>query len=374
MKRLSMLLMFVLPMAMASHHAQAQEVTITLNPGWTWVSYPRADTLDVTTALQSIPPTEGDVIKSQTFFATYMNGMWLGNLQQLIPGKGLMYKSMNTETVSFVFGAELSVPIGAIDGLFSVSDSTQVYFSRGNLQYRASTNTWRFAENQWDYVGDGNTHASPNYDGWIDLFAWGTSGYDHGATCYHPWSNSTTHSDYYAYGVWNANLYDQTGQADWGYNAISNGGNRENQWRTMTIDEWNYVFFTRNTESGIRFARSVVNGVFGIVVLPDDWNSATYYLTGCNSIGTNNNDNTISVSDWNEILEPSGAVFLPGAGRISFSEGWVDNAGYICDYWSSTHYNEECAYFIDWYVFGAFVPSSSPRGTGRSVRVVRSQH
>ena len=101
-----MLLMFVLPMAMASHHAQAQEVTITLNPGWTWVSYPRADTLDVTTALQSIPPTEGDVIKSQTFFATYMNGMWLGNLQQLIPGKGLMYQSMNTETVSFVFGAE----------------------------------------------------------------------------------------------------------------------------------------------------------------------------------------------------------------------------------------------------------------------------
>ena len=104
-----MLLMFVLPMAMASHHAQAQEVTITLNPGWTWVSYPRADTLDVTTALQSIPPTEGDVIKSQTYFATYMNGMWLGNLQQLIPGKGLMYQSMNSESVSFVFGA-ISVP------------------------------------------------------------------------------------------------------------------------------------------------------------------------------------------------------------------------------------------------------------------------
>ena len=98
--------MFVLPMAMTSHHAQAQEVTITLNPGWTWVSYPRADTLDVTTALQSIPPTEGDVIKSQTSFATYMNGMWLGNLQQLIPGKGLMYQSMNPEPVSFVFGAE----------------------------------------------------------------------------------------------------------------------------------------------------------------------------------------------------------------------------------------------------------------------------
>jgi hypothetical protein len=267
----------------------------------------------------------------------------------------------------------ISHPMGSINGLFTINENgDQVYFSRGNLQYQASTNTWRFAEHQWDYVGDGNTQASPNYDGWIDLYAWGTSGYAHGAVCYQPWSMSTTNSDYYVYGVWNANLYDQTGQADWGYNAISNGGNQENRWRTMTIDEWNYVFFTRSTKSGICFARAVVNGVFGIVVLPDDWDSSAYYLTGCNSIGTNNNDNTISVSDWDEILEPSGVIFLPGAGRISYSEGWVDNAGYICDYWSATYFDEDCAYFIDWYVFGAFVPSTSPRGTGRSVRLVQT--
>ena len=29
-------------------------------------------------------------------------------------------------------------------------------FSKGNLQYRASTNTWRFAEHQWDFVGSGS--------------------------------------------------------------------------------------------------------------------------------------------------------------------------------------------------------------------------
>ena len=39
---------------------------------------------------------------------------------------------------------------GAINSLFSVSDDLQVRFSRGNLQYQASTNTWRFAENQYD--------------------------------------------------------------------------------------------------------------------------------------------------------------------------------------------------------------------------------
>lgn len=35
-------------------------------------------------------------------------------------------------------------------GSFSVAQYKKVYFSHGNLQYQASTNTWRFAENQWD--------------------------------------------------------------------------------------------------------------------------------------------------------------------------------------------------------------------------------
>lgn len=37
---------------------------------------------------------------------------------------------------------------GALSGLFSVSADKQVYFSKGDLQYQASTDTWRFAENQ----------------------------------------------------------------------------------------------------------------------------------------------------------------------------------------------------------------------------------
>ena len=37
--------------------------------------------------------------------------------------------------------------------MFSVSSTKQVHFSQGNLQYQASTNTWRFAEMQWDFVG-----------------------------------------------------------------------------------------------------------------------------------------------------------------------------------------------------------------------------
>ena len=150
----------------------------------------------------------------------------------------------------------LAQPTGAINGLFSVREDIQIYFSQGNLQYQASTDTWRFAENQWDYVGtknpsfgeaggtvagSDNTNISPTYDGWIDLFGWGTSGYNHGAVCYQPWSISTEDNDYYVYGGM-YHLCDQTGQADWGYNAISNGGNAENNgWRTLTSEEWKYA-------------------------------------------------------------------------------------------------------------------------------------
>ena len=147
-----------------------------------------------------------------------------------------------------------SVPVGAIKGLFSVSETKKVYFSKGNLQYQASTKTWRFADNQWDFIGGehgvihtGNVNACSNnnisetYAGWIDLFGWGTSGYNHGAVCYQPWSKSENVADYTIYGKENCNLHDFDGTADWGYNAISNGGNAIGQWYVLDSTEWNYL-------------------------------------------------------------------------------------------------------------------------------------
>ncbi len=163
---------------------------------------------------------------------------------------------------------------GQLNGVFSVSVNTQVKFSQGNLQYRASTNTWKMADNQWDYIGADNSNISSSYSGWIDLFGWGTSGYNHGANCYQPWSTSTSYNDYHVYGSDTYNLYDQTGQADWGSNAISNGGNQENcGWRTLTRDEWNYVFRTRTmVNGGPRYTVGRrVEGVLGVVVYPDNY-------------------------------------------------------------------------------------------------------
>ena len=91
-----------------------------------------------------------------------------------------------------VAAQSVQIQDGAIRAEFSVSDSTKVYFSQGNLQYQASTNTWRFAEHQFDIVGFDNKNISEKYNGWIDLFGWGTSGY----SGKNPYMTSTGYSDY----------------------------------------------------------------------------------------------------------------------------------------------------------------------------------
>jgi len=272
--------------------------------------------------------------------------------------------------VSFTTADGPVLPEGAVNGLFSVSASKQVYFSQGNLQYQASTNTWRFAENQYDYIGDANSNISSSYSGWIDLFGWGTSGWNSGANCYQPWSTSTSYSDYYPGGSYTNDLTGNYANADWGvYNAISNGGNTANTWRTLTKDEWVYVFNTRTTSSGIRYAKACVNNVNGVILLPDDWSTSTYSLSSTNSTGASFASNTISSSQW-ATLEQHGAVFLPAAGgRNGTSVNYVGTYGY---YWSASYGNSDLAcsvYFSSSYLYPQIYYY---RYYGFSVRLVRS--
>ncbi len=288
------------------------------------------------------------------------------------------------------------VPEGAVSGKFTInSNGDRVYFSQGNLQYQASTSSWRFAEHQYDFVGGtcsdywsggeygnvyenevkcSNNEISSTYPGWIDLFGWGTSGYNHGAVCYQPWSTSTNNSDYYAYGEDIYNLYDQTGQADWGCNAINNGGNTEGQWRTMTTNEWRYLFYERATLSGIRYAKANVNGVKGVILLPNDWDASTYDLIGANSDNTGYSANSITSVDWTNILEANGAVFLPFTGyRQGTSFYYYDSENYGAFYWSSSHYDSNSSYYM--FLYNYLAPSYSyfdggSRRIGFSVRLV----
>ncbi len=221
------------------------------------------------------------------------------------------------------------IPDGALPGLFSVSATQQVYFSQGNLQYQASTNTWRFAEHQYDYVGKqtgyyrGNVSGSDNryisstYSGWIDLFGWGTGS--------NPTLSSTSFEDYGTF-------------VDWGCNAISNGGNTANRWRTLTRSEWYYLF---NKRTGALSKRGTgnINGVGGLIILPDSWTlpSECSFTSGfCSPSEDNYPDwthNSYTLAQWAQ-MEAAGAVFLPAAG---FRFGtYVANVGYSGYYWSST--------------------------------------
>lgn len=264
-------------------------------------------------------------------------------------------------------------------GLFSVSEFQKVRFSKGNLQYQATTNTWRFAEHPWDFVGGvysndyyppineeygnvyengikcSNNEISPYYSGWIDLFGWATSGYNHGAVCYQPWSTSNNCKDYYAYGFQQYNLYDMTGKADWGYNRISNDNSDNGKWRTLSIEEWVYVM-----SRGRRMAN--VNGVDGVILLPDFFSEEEPFAI----IDSDDySSNVISETEWTNTMEPFGAVFLPAAGTLDKYPRL--NYEQACFYWSSTQDGDTAMvatpFFDYWYWDG--------RCNGNPVRLVQ---
>ncbi len=306
-------------------------------------------------------PKTGVVMSGLKPNTTYFVRAYLSGSVGVIYSREITFSTLSSDKVGMV-------PEGALPKLFSVSEGKQVLFSKGNLQYQATTKTWRFAEHQYDVIGKDNEKISETYAGWIDLFGWATSGYDHGAVNWQPWSgNKDTKSNalHWAYGDASYNLYDETGQADWGYNAISNGGNQEGLWRTPRKEEWLYLLFVRNTASGVRFAKAVVNGVNGLVVLPDQWQATTYQLNSVNMAKMNYTNNVISLDDWLQVLEPAGAVFLPvgGARTIDgiFELGACQTSSVGC----------EDSFELLFGTDDIYLRATGHRGDGLSVRLVR---
>lgn len=194
------------------------------------------------------------------------------------------------------------------------------------------------------------------YTNWIDLFGWGTSGYNGK----NPYMTSTSYSDY------GDGSNDIAGtNYDWGvYNKISNGGNQAGLWRTLTKDEWNYVISNRTDARYLR-GTATVNGVNGLILLPDNWTLPTGVTFTYGEGGWS--QNTYSASDWSK-MEANGAVFLPAAGyRFGTDVYGVGSGG---DYWSSSaydFYNAGCLYF-----FGDYVEADyGSRDYGLSVRLVQ---
>ena len=323
------------------------------------------------------PTTNGSHANSGTG-----TGNFTCNMTGLTAGTTYYVRAYAKNSVGTAYGSEVSfttqsgggsAPQGAINGLFTINSSgDQVWFSKGNLKYKGNANTpyWKFADHQWDCLGNtGQGGTNQNVD--RDLFGWGTSGWNCGNTYYRPWDTDNSNSSRYG----PSGSYNLTGQyanSDWGvYNPISNGGNQPNHWRTLTKDEWVYVFDTRNTTSGVRYAMAAVNNVNGVILVPDNWNNNTYILNSINNSNASFSTNTVTQSEWESTLEPAGCVFLPAAGcRYGTSVHDVGSFGY---YWSSSCNDSSGAYgvrFYDSHLNGSYSYYDN-RFEGSSVRLVR---
>ncbi|MBO7316697.1 MAG: hypothetical protein J6U44_06010 [Paludibacteraceae bacterium] len=229
-------------------------------------------------------------------------------------------------------------------GAFSVSADKQVAFSPGNLQYHPANDEWRFAESQTDYIGDANRNVAADYNGWLDLFGFGTG-------------SSPTASFYSPF-------------VDWGTNQI--GDDAPNTWRTLTDDEWLYLLSTRTNASSLKGVAQV-NGVNGLIFLPDGWScpDGVTFKSGFHSewgVDYYSAYQTFTAAEWSK-MESAGAVFLPAAGVRDGSD--VDNyAGGL--YNSSTPYRP----VYKWCFYFGFGSAGAYHGDdasdiGRSVRLVK---
>lgn len=256
--------------------------------------------------------------------------------------------AINAKGVAYGEERELNMSFGNneyVPKAFSVSSVRKVVFARGNLQYQASSDTWRFANYQYEHIGDANKNISKTYAGWIDLFGWGTGN--------NPTLTSDDISNYQTF-------------VDWGINRID--GDTPNTWRTLSADEWRYILETRVNASNL-CGIAYINGEPGVVLLPDDWVQPqdVTFMPGGGALHSYKCPNWYSTRQWQKI-ESAGAVFFPlTCGRI-VTQITSANYGY---YWSSSIGQESYALGVT-SIGSVFVEfNGATRSYGFSVRLVK---
>ena len=301
----------------------------------------------------------GKVTTNATGAATFAVGVYLDceleNCTLTVDGNNIAMPTKTTEAGHIYNITRNAIP-GALVGKFSVSSTDKVYFSKGNLQYTKSTGKWSFMDHQYSTVETtdqaiGDDYASQDV---VSLFGWGTSGWNNGNTYYQPYNtayvSSSGSSKGYGYGPKNGTTYtyDLTGtyaNADWGHNAISNGGNTANTWRTLTKDEWTYLFNTRsastvNGTADARYAKAYLFGTtHGVIIFPDVYSHPAGVTppTGINATSSTSwYGKKYTATDCAK-MEAAGCVFLPAAGWRDATT--IRRVNEYVRYWTSSTYS-----------------------------------
>lgn len=139
-------------------------------------------------------------------------------------------------------------------GEFSVAAKTKIIFSSGKLLKNNSTGAYKFADNQFTYSEEGYT-------------------------------STFTFNDI---NNWNKLQFDGV------------------EWVAPTQASLNYLLTQRKNATNLFNSWVTINGVSGMIILPDDYNTET----------------TIDWTDWNT-LETDGAVFLPAGGNWGAYWTWT---------------------------------------------------
>ncbi len=211
---------------------------------------------------------------------------------------------------------------GNVNGLFHIGPNTVVTFAKGNLLQSNSDNTYKFADEQYNYKEDGYTYR----------FTWGTT----------------------------------TGEFNEpGNNDIENA---TGTWRTMTANEWKYVCnnagrsseedgdrhayvspYYNHTRTHIKVTKSGGGTIGGLILFPDQFHwpldaSKEPSRFEANASGYWNNT-TLTYEDW-KVLEEAGCVFLPmthgyiksvmGGGVLPDTEGNTPNGCYWTSSWNAS--------------------------------------
>lgn len=266
----------------------------------------------------------------------------------------LEYNSLTTVTLTVDAMHDFS-------NLFTVNSSgLQVEFSKGNLQWSynsgathsiastgSNSGTFRFAPNQYDHIGADNSNISSTYNGWIDLFAYGTSGVTVNRTTYYPYLTSSSTSSYCSSNIAGTNY-------DWGkFNSILNGTTNDayNVWRTPTAAEWDYVLNRSGDEAAninavtdVCYAKATVNNVPGLMLFPDEfvWPTSVKHYPPFNvSTASFTEEGAVFTTEEWDKLESANVIFLPTTGhRVApNNNSYVTSVGYYNSrglYWSST--------------------------------------
>lgn len=212
------------------------------------------------------------------------------------------------------------LPKDAVQGIFSVSESRKVAFSKGNLKYDKSADKWGFYDQQYDFEKryTGNS---------ISLFTWG---YNESKSIIPDGTDGDNVS---------RTSGDLLQSEDWG-SLIGDGST----WRTLTKDEWDYLL-KHHTYKWIK-----VLNTEGAAIFPKNFNGTI-------------KDEYSSLKE----LDEAGVVFLPAAG---YREGstLIENQSFG-DYWTSTAKNGTESYYAC-LLHSIGKVESYQRSRGLSVRLV----